>query len=53
MKPYAQYTLDNKYLNFDKSIQEAYNMIDQGLPFNGFTNVISAYNELSNYLISI
>jgi hypothetical protein len=28
-------------------------MIDQNLPFNGFTNVISAYNELSSYLNSI
>jgi len=53
MKPYAKYTLDNKYLNFEKSIQQAYNMIDQALPFDGFNNVISAYNELSNYLVSI
>ena len=53
MTQYAQYSLENKYLNFEKAIKQAYNMVDNNLEFDGFVNVITAYNELINYIVSI
>ena len=51
--PYAQYSLENKYLAFEKAIKQAYNMVDNELEFDGFVNVVSSYNELINYIVSI
>lgn len=53
MTQYAQYSLENKYLAFEKAIKQAYNMVDNNLEFDGFVNVITAYNELINYIVSI
>jgi hypothetical protein len=53
MTQYAQYSLENKYLAFEKALKQAYNMVDNNLEFDGFVNVITSYNELVNYIVSI